>query len=118
MNYKNISKYGINSAKWKHIREAVLRRDNYLDAVAARYGKRREATHVHHIFPREFFPEWTFEPWNLISVSTETHNALHDRESHKLTAKGIDLLLRTARKNSIEVNEEMLDTIRASTKKK
>ena len=116
MKYKNISKYGINSAKWKHVREAVLRRDNYLDAVAVRYGKRREATHVHHIFPRELFPDLTFEPWNLISVSTETHNQLHARDSHKLTAKGVELLVRTARKNNIEVDDKLLEMVRASQK--
>lgn len=77
----------------------------YLDQVALRYGQRIEADTVHHIFPREIFPELTYEPWNLISVSSKTHNTLHVRDSHKLTAKGYDLLKRTARARGIELKD-------------
>lgn len=105
MTYK--SKDGINEKKWRSLREYILSRDNYLDQVAKRYGKRIEATEVHHIFPREYFPEYIYEPWNLISVSTGTHNSLHDRESHKLTADGWSLLVRTARKNGIAIVQEL-----------
>lgn len=89
--------------KWEDLRAFVLRRDKFLDQVALRYGKRIEANTVHHIFPREFFPEYTYAAWNLVSVSTTTHNRLHDRDTHKLTEEGWNLLVRTARKNNIEL---------------
>ena len=53
---------------------------------------------VHHIFPREDYPEFQWSEWNLISLSSEMHNALHDRNSGELTEKGMDLLKRTKRK--------------------
>ena len=84
----------LNSKRWDKLRAYVLRRDRFLDQIQLRYGKRVEANTVHHIFPREFFPEYTFEAWNLISLSSSTHNRLHDRESHKLTAEGYELLRR------------------------
>ena len=109
----------LRSARWRRLREQVLKRDNYTDQVMKRYGKRITATTVHHIFPREFYPELTFEPWNLISVSHITHNALHDRESHLLTAKGWELLQRTARHRGIiiddSVREKLLTRGKSST---
>ena len=58
---------------------------------------------VHHIFPRDEFPEYTWEPWNLISLSQEQHNTLHDRTTGQLTPAGVELLKRTARRNGIPV---------------
>ena len=89
--------------RWEQLREKILRRDGYMDAEAKRYGKHIPATVVHHIFPLEEFPEYAFAPWNLISVSRETHNTFHDRNTDALTKKGIDLLKRTARQNGIEI---------------
>ena len=94
-----------NSKRWQTLRAQVLRRDQYLDQILLRYGKRRTANTVHHIFPREAFPEYTFEPWNLISLTMETHNRLHDREGHYLTADGMQLLERTARKHNIVLSD-------------
>lgn len=93
----------LNQARWKKLRAFILKRDSYLDQVALRYGKRIEANTVHHIFPREIFPELTFTAWNLISVSKATHNELHIRDSHRLTEKGWELLMRTARTQGIEI---------------
>lgn len=100
-----------NSKRWQRLRASVLRRDNYLDQVAKRYGKRMTADTVHHIFPREWFPEYTFEPWNLISLSTSTHNKLHDRDGHHLTADGLKLLERTARQKNIKISDEQRKTL-------
>ena len=104
----------LSSKKWERLRAAVLARDHYLDQVKKRFGKSVGADTVHHIFPREYWPEYTFEAWNLISVSHSTHNALHDRETHKLTAKGWDLLVRTARKQNIEVDQNLKNVIAAA----
>lgn len=89
--------------KWTHIREAILRRDGYQCQLSKRYGKIVQANTVHHIFPRKEFPEYQYEPWNLISLSTEKHNEMHDRNTNALTAEGVKLLKRTARKQGIPI---------------
>lgn len=106
-----MSEHELRTKKWEDLRAFILRRDKFLDQVALRYGKRIDANTVHHIFPREFFPEYTYAAWNLVSVSHKTHNELHVRDSHKLTAKGWDLLVRTARKNGIEIPEGLRDLL-------
>lgn len=53
-----------------------------------RYGKTVSATTVHHIFPVEFYPELALTDWNLLSLSSDKHNAMHVRDSHELTELG------------------------------
>ena len=83
------------SKRWKKVRERILRRDGYQDVLARRYGRLEEASTVHHIYPADRFPEYEWEDWNLISVSTKTHNSLHDRQTNELTAEGQRLMKRT-----------------------
>ena len=83
MNYK--------SKRWQTKRAKILRRDKYLCQESLRYGKRVDATTVHHILPAEFFPEYQWEDWNLISLSAEAHNKMHDRDTHMLTDAGAAL---------------------------
>lgn len=92
--------------KWLRLRQSILRRDKYMDVEAKRYGVVKQAEIVHHIFPKNDFPEYAFEPWNLISLSRKTHNTLHDRDSDELTEKGIDLLRRTCRKRNMPIPEK------------
>ena len=98
-------KDGLVGKRWERMREFILARDQYLDQEAKRYGKRVEAQVVHHIFPREFFPQYAFDEWNLISLSNKTHDEMHDRTSHLLTMKGFELMLRTARKEKIQIED-------------
>ena len=91
------------SARWQRLRAMVLRRDGYLCQVSKRYGKRTEATTVHHVFPREEFPEYQWEPWNLVSLAGDVHDEMHDRVTGTLTDKGAELLKRVARKNGVEI---------------
>ena len=91
------------SARWQRLRAAVLRRDGYMCQESRRYGKRVEATTVHHVFPREDFPEYQWEQWNLISLAGDVHDQMHDRQSGALTAKGVELLRRVARREGAEV---------------
>lgn len=100
-----MSSHDLSISRWTHLRAYILKRDKYLDQVALRYGKRIEANIVHHVFPRELFPQFTYEAWNLVSVSHKTHNKLHVRDSHKLTAEGFALLERTAKRQGIELPE-------------
>ncbi len=87
--------------RWELLRESILRRDGYMCQYRKRYGKRVQATQVHHIFPREQFPQYQWQPWNLISLCTEAHNEMHYRKDRRLTPKGIELLRRTAMKQGI-----------------
>lgn len=92
--------------KWRHLRELILRRDGYKCQLSKRYGKTVQAEVVHHIFPKNEFPEYKWEAWNLISLSAEMHNKLHDRSNDELTEEGVRLLQRTARRAGIAVPEK------------
>ena len=91
------------SPRWKRLRAQILRRDGYRCRIAARYGIARQADTVHHIFPRNKFPQYEWEPWNLISVSRKAHMMLHDRNNNELTAEGRALLFRTAAARGITI---------------
>lgn len=80
MNYK--------SKRWKLKRLKILKRDGYMCQYFKRFGKRRDANVVHHIFPAEFYPQWQWENWNLISLSSEAHEKMHTRDTHEITADG------------------------------
>lgn len=94
------------SEKWQEIRSQALRRDGYQDQHEKRYGRYRQAEVVHHIFPRDRFPEYELELWNLISLSRKSHNFMHDRNTDELTDVGIELLQRTAKKQGIPIPPE------------
>ena len=85
------------STRWKKLRAAVLRRDKYMCQEAKRYGLTVEATTVHHIFPRDKFPQYEWEPWNLISLSAKSHDEMHIRNTRELSIKGNALLYKTAK---------------------
>lgn len=103
-----------NQKRWIRLRERILRRDKYVCQVSKRYGKITEGNTVHHIFPRDDFPEYQYEPWNLITVSASTHDRLHERNSQTLTEQGIDLLVRTARKHGITIPQRYMERRRAT----
>ena len=91
------------TARWLRIRDRVLRRDKYLCAESRRYGRMIPATTVHHIFPREDFPQYQYEYWNLISLSSAAHDAMHDRVTGALSNKGKEWMRRTARERGIDL---------------
>lgn len=77
-----------NSAKWHRLREKILRRDGYMCQWSKRYGRIVKAETVHHIWPVEDYPEFEWCEWNLISLSNEAHNKMHNRESGRLSEEG------------------------------
>ncbi|HCD43849.1 MAG TPA: hypothetical protein DEQ64_08970 [Lachnoclostridium sp.] len=87
--------FDYSGTKWKVKRLHVLRLDGYKDRVAAMYGRTLEATIVHHIYPAEEYPEYSWCDWNLISVSMATHNKLENRTTGELTKMGCELMERT-----------------------
>ena len=79
---------GYKTRRWERLRETILRRDGYKCREAARYGLAVRADTVHHVWPVEDFPQFAWEPWNLIALSHKAHNEMHDRVTGALTEKG------------------------------
>lgn len=92
-----------NTPRWTEKHDKILRRDKYLCQESKRFGKKVGAAVVHHIFPREQYPEFEWCDWNLISLSLAEHNKMHKKETNELTAKGLELLERTKRKYRKEI---------------
>ena len=71
------------SKAWRAARKAALDRDHYQcqDHLARRQAGARirvpTATVVHHIKPRELYPELALELSNLVSLCEACHNARH-----------------------------------------
>ena len=87
--------YSRANKRWWNLRELALKRDGRKCRESARYGKRVDAEVVHHIWPAEDYPEYAYCLWNLISLSTAAHDAMHDRKTRRLTAKGLSWKNRT-----------------------
>lgn len=77
------------SKAWIRKRESILRRDEYRCQEAKRYGKYKEAVTVHHIYPLAEHPELALVDWNLLSLSNEYHNRMHDRNTGRITSTGL-----------------------------
>lgn len=87
--------YSRNNHRWRRLREKILRRDGYQCQWARRYGRRVQATRVHHIWPADDWPEYAYEEWNLIALSLEGHMAMHKPGSGELSEAGEALRRRT-----------------------
>lgn len=81
--------YSSSNGRWQRLRQRALRRDGHRCQEARRYGKAVPATTVHHIWPAEDYPEYAYCLWNLVSLSSEAHDAMHDRKTRKLTTLGL-----------------------------
>ena len=80
--------YSSKNRRWKAIRPRILRRDHFLCRECRRYGRVVAANVVHHVWPAEDFPEYAYCDWNLVSLCQRCHDAIHDRNTRKLTALG------------------------------
>lgn len=65
------------SARWKKKRHAILKRDGYMCVECKKYGRRRDATTVHHIKELEQYPELALVDSNLVSLCEACHNKMH-----------------------------------------
>ena len=70
---------------------------------------------MHHIFPRDEFPEYQWEPWNLVSLAGDVHDQMHDRTTGALTEKGA-LLMRRA-EDLVGLAERIESEVRADNDK-
>lgn len=93
------------SKRWERLRATAMKRDEYLCQESKRYGRLKPAEMVHHVLPREDFPEYQFCLWNLISLTNKEHDKMHDRASGKLTAAGKDLAKRIARLKGLDFSK-------------
>lgn len=91
------------SKRWVQKRAHILRRDGWIDQVALRDGVKIEADTVHHILPREEYPQYQWCDWNLTSVNHETHKRLHEKYTGKLSRLGRWLMQETAQRNGVKV---------------
>lgn len=96
------------SSAWKRMRSSVLLAAEYKDQLELRAGRNINADTVHHIFPRDKYPQYELCRWNLIAISNETHEALHNRITGGLSPLGFELLLETAEKNNIPLSKVIL----------
>lgn len=96
-----------NGIRWKNVRAAVLRRDEYLCQECKRYGKSTEATTVHHILPADEcageYERFQYNSRNLISLCRKCHERMHIRNSRELSEAGERLL---RRKRILRTTEE------------
>ena len=79
------------SKRWAAARRAALRRDRHQCRECSRYGLAVSASVVHHAWPAEDWPELAWTAWNLVSLCLACHNAMHDRDTGALTARGMAL---------------------------
>ena len=90
--------------RWQDLRKAVMARDKYLDQLELRTGKKVNAEQVHHIFPADRYPEYKWCSWNLISLTRENHELMHNRLTGELTNAGKKLQEETATKQGINIS--------------
>lgn len=96
------------SKKWKRLRAVVLKRDGYVDQLDLRNGERNPAEVVHHIFPREVYPQYQWAAWNLISLTRDNHEAMHIRITGELSGAGRELMMETAARVGVKADRLIL----------
>lgn len=69
--------FDYNSRRWRNKAKKILSRDNFLCQECKKYGRRTEATTVHHIKHADDYPELAWESNNLISLCRGCHNKMH-----------------------------------------
>lgn len=97
------------SKKWRDKRQAILRRDGYIDQyVLATEGRTISGSIVHHILPKEKYPQYALCSWNLITVSPRTHSYILHNRNGSLTKAGHLLMCQTAYDNNIPLHRVTL----------
>lgn len=97
------------SEQWRRKANSILRRDGYIDQyILKTTGRMIEANLVHHILPRDEFPQYAMEDWNLISLNKRTHSRIIHTIKGKLTNEGRKLMMETAFKQGIKLHEKIL----------
>ena len=98
--------FSYKSKRWQQKRAVILKRDGYLCQWAKRSGRTEGADTVHHIFPVEDYPQYALCDWNLISLSSASHNLMHDRNTRELTEEGMIMMRETAARQGIDIGDD------------
>ena len=94
---------------WKKKRERILKRDGYLCQLALKEGRRVPAKTVHHILPLDRYPQYKMCDWNLVSLSHQAHEQMHNRyKNGALTKIGKRWMMETVLLNNIVMNTTIL----------
>ena len=75
--------FDYNDTKWRNKRKKILRRDGYMCQKCKRYGRRTEATTVHHIKHADEYPELAWDDDNLVSLCGSCHDKEHPEKGRK-----------------------------------
>ena len=73
--------FNYKSKRWKKKRQTILKRDGYVCQACKRYGRRKEATTVHHIKHADEYPDLAYTDSNLISLCEACHNKEHPEKA-------------------------------------
>lgn len=79
-----------------------------MDQLDLRNGQHNQAQVVHHILPREQYPQYAWSRWNLISLTSRNHELMHNRLTGELSTIGRDLMMETAAKRGIKLSRLVL----------
>ena len=75
-----------------------------MDQLELRTGKKVNADTVHHIFPVDMYPQYKWCAWNLISLTKENHELMHNRLTKRLSPFGLKLMREKAEERGIPLS--------------
>lgn len=90
--------------KWVALRNTALIRDKYKCQCCLANNKQVNATCVHHVFPIERFPQYSYELWNLMSLCDKCHDEMHNHYTGELSKKGMLFLRSLAAVKNIPIS--------------
>jgi len=86
MKYKETDPFYL-TGRWKAFATKIRRRDKYTCQLCIKYGKRVEGNIIHHIKPREEYPELAYDPENCVTLCEACHNRMHPEKGRKALNK-------------------------------
>ena len=90
--------------KWVALRNTALIRDKYMCQNCKANNKAVNADCVHHVFPIESYPQYSYELWNLMSLCTKCHDEMHNHYTGELSKKGMLFLRAVASAKGIPIS--------------
>ena len=90
--------------KWVALRNTALIRDKYMCQCCIANNKQVNATCVHHVFPIERYPQYSYELWNLMSLCDKCHDEMHNHYTGELSKKGMLFLRALAAVKGIQIS--------------
>ncbi|WP_251868258.1 HNH endonuclease [Enterococcus malodoratus] len=74
----NLKKF-YDCAKWRHLRQRAIKRDNHECQMCRAQGKYHQVNNVHHIKEVKLRPDLALDIDNLVCLCIDHHNEVHDR---------------------------------------